>query len=130
MQHFIGLGWSQQQQFLTVSSGLTSDALRKHDAVQSFIPPKPESVRMEEDIESSIGTQSTYQTMQSFASEWTDCSNMSFNRFLNVFRSDSALHKEMLAILAAVTEVIKENDGTESPTEYFCALVRNLFISS
>lgn len=78
---------------------------------------------MEDDSESSIGTQSTYQTMQSFASEWTDCSNMSYSRFLNVFRSDSALHKEMLAILAAVTEVIKENGGTESPTEYFCTLV-------
>lgn len=78
---------------------------------------------MEEDTESSVGTQTTYQTMQSFASEWTDCSNMSYARFLNVFRSDSALHKEMLAILAAVTEVIKDNGGTESPTEYFCALV-------
>lgn len=77
---------------------------------------------MEDDSESSVGTQ-TYGTMQSFASEWTECSNMSFNRFLNVFRSDSALHKEMLAILAAVTEVIKDNGGTESATEYFCALV-------
>lgn len=83
---------------------------------------------MEDDSESSIGTQTTYHTMQSFASEWTDCSNMSFNRFLNVFRSDSALHKEMLAILAAVTEVIKENGGTESATEYFCTLVRNALI--
>lgn len=111
------------KQSLLGPSGLTSDALRKHDAVQSFVLPKPESVRMEADSESSIGTQTTYQTMQSFASEWTDCSNMSYNRFLNVFRSDSALHKEMLAILAAVTEVIKENNGTESSTEYFCALV-------
>lgn len=97
--------------------------MRKHDAVQSFVLPKPQSVKMEADSESSIGTQTTYQTMQSFASEWTDCSNMSYNRFLNVFRSDSALHKEMLAILAAVTEVIKENNGNESSTEYFCALV-------
>lgn len=78
---------------------------------------------MEEDVESSVGTLSSYQTLKSFASEWSDCSNMSFNRFLNVFRSDSALHKEMLAILAAITEVIKQNGGTESSTEYFCALV-------
>lgn len=113
--------------FFSGPSGLTSDALKKHDAVQSFVLPKVESVTMEEDTESSIGTQTTYQTMQSFASEWTDCSNMSYARFLNVFRSDSALHKEMLAILAAVTEVIKENGGNESPTEYFCALV-NIFL--
>lgn len=85
---------------------------------------------MDEDTISSIGTQTTYQTMQSFASEWTDCSNISYNRFLNVFRSDSALHKEMLSILAAITEVIKANGGAESPTEYFCALVINTFLET
>lgn len=30
----------------------------------------------------------------------------------------------MLAVLAAVTEVIKEQGGKESTTEYFAALVR------
>lgn len=29
----------------------------------------------------------------------------------------------MLAVLAAVTEVIKQNGGTESSTEYYAALV-------
>lgn len=76
---------------------------------------------MNDDSASTVGT---YITSKSFASEWSDCSNMSFNRFLNIFRSDSALHKEMLAILAAIAEVIKENGGTESSTEYFCALVK------
>lgn len=85
---------------------------------------------MEEDIESSVGSQSTFQTMQSFASEWSDCSNISFSRFLKVFRSDSALHKEMLAILAAITEVIKQNGGSETPTEYYCALVSFLRLCS
>lgn len=61
--------------------------------------------------------------MKTFATDWTDCSNMSYARFLNVFRSDSALHKEMLAVLAAITEVIKENGGSETSTEYYCALV-------
>lgn len=68
--------------------------------------------------------------MQSFASEWSDCSNVSFNRFLKVFRSDSALHKEMLAILAAITEVIKENKGTGTPVEYYCSLVSPLNVTS
>uniref|UniRef100_A0A6P7FHR4 RRP12-like protein n=1 Tax=Diabrotica virgifera virgifera TaxID=50390 RepID=A0A6P7FHR4_DIAVI len=107
-------------------SSLTSDALKKHDAVQSYIPKAPESSDMEEDTESSVGTQSSFGTMKSFASEWSDCSNMSFNRFLTVFRSDSALHKEMLAILAAITEVIKENGGSETPTEYFGSLMTTL----
>ena len=35
----------------------------------------------------------------------------------------SAHHKEMLAILAAVTEVIKSNGGQENTVEYFAALV-------
>lgn len=109
-------------------SNLTSDALKHHDAVQSYIPKPKESVKMDEDVESSVGTQSSFITMKSFASEWSDCSNMSYSRFLNVFRSDSALHKEMLAILAAITEVIKENGGSETPTEYFGALVCSYFI--
>ena len=33
------------------------------------------------------------------------------------------MHKEMLAVLAAVTEVIKQKGGTESSTEYYAALV-------
>lgn len=46
-----------------------------------------------------------------------------FSRLLVGFRSDSALHKEMLAILAALTEVIKERGGSQTSTEYFLALV-------
>ncbi|KAJ8929349.1 hypothetical protein NQ314_017977 [Rhamnusium bicolor] len=107
-------------------SGLTLDALRRHDAVQSFAPKQVEISKMEEDVQSSLGSYSSYQTMQSFASDWSDCSVMSFNRFLKVFRADSALHKEMLAVLAAITEVIKENGGSESPTEYYCTLITTL----
>lgn len=87
------------------------------------MPHKADLDKMDEDTETFTGTQSSFQTLKSFASEWSDCSNMSFNRFLNIFRSDSVLHKEMLAILAAITEVIKQNGGTESATEYYCALV-------
>ncbi|CAH1156050.1 unnamed protein product [Phaedon cochleariae] len=105
-------------------SGLTSDALKKHDAIQTYLPKNDGSTNMEEDTESSHSQ--SYKTMQSFASEWSDCSNVSFNRFMNVFRADSALHKEMLAILAAITEVIKDNGGTESPTEYYCSLLTTL----
>ena len=39
------------------------------------------------------------------------------------FKSDSAIHKDMLAVLAAITEVIKDNNGKETSTEYFGALV-------
>ena len=48
-------------------------------------------------------------------------------RFLAHFQPNSIIHKEMLAVLAAVTEVIKQNGGTESSTEYYAALVRKTF---
>lgn len=100
---------------------MTLDAVKRHEAIQGFSTTNKNEIQaMEEDT---ISNASSYQTIQTFASEWTDCSNMSYSRFLKVFRSDSALHKEMLAILAAITEVIKENNGTESPAEYFCSLV-------
>lgn len=108
-------------------SSLTLDALKKHDAVQSMGPPiqkTPEPVEMEQDSEYSTETESSYNSMNTFASDWSACSNMSFNRFLKVFRPNSAIHKEMLAILAAVTEVIKENGGNGSSVEYYCSLVR------
>lgn len=49
-------------------------------------------------------------------------------RLLKNFSSNSYLHKEMLAILAALTEVIKANGGKETSTEYFAALVSISFI--
>lgn len=45
------------------------------------------------------------------------------------FRTDSALHKEMLAILAALTDVIKERGGSQSSTEYFLALVMRFLLA-
>lgn len=38
----------------------------------------------------------------------------------------SALHKEMLAVLAAVTEVIKEKGGQETEAEYLGAFLTSL----
>lgn len=47
------------------------------------------------------------------------------HRLLNGFRYDSPMHKEMLAILAALTAVIKERGGTDTSTEYFLALMES-----
>ena len=41
----------------------------------------------------------------------------------------SAGQKEMLAVLAAVTEVIKSQGGKETETEYFAALMTTLEVS-
>lgn len=50
-----------------------------------------------------------------------------FTRLLTRFDSNNAVHKEMLAVLAAVTEVIKEQGGKETTTEYFAALVSTFY---
>uniref|UniRef100_A0A1Y1JYP8 Uncharacterized protein n=1 Tax=Photinus pyralis TaxID=7054 RepID=A0A1Y1JYP8_PHOPY len=102
-----------------LGGNLTTDALHKHDALQAS---SNEQFDSESEAASSVGS-SSYQTMDSFASEWSSCSNMSFKRFFSIFRANSPLHKEMLAVLAAVTEVIKEKNGSESPTEYYGSLV-------
>lgn len=107
--------------FTTGPSGLTTDALRKHDAISYFVPPSTSQTSQADDDEES--EQQTYSTIKTFASNWSECSNASFGKLLRVFKPDSAMHKDMLAVLAAVTEVIKQNGGTESSTEYFAALV-------
>lgn len=105
-------------------SNLTFDALKKHDAIQSLSPIKNQASKMYMDDDEEEGSlKLTYNTAETFASEWSHCSNISYNKFLKTFRSDSALHKEMLAVLAAITEVIKEKGGSETPTEYYCSLV-------
>ena len=66
------------------------------------------------------------QTSETFASDWSGCTNMSFSKLLTKFSPNNEHHKEMLAILAAVTEVIKFKGGEESSTEYLAALLTTL----
>ena len=51
---------------------------------------------------------------------------MSFAKLLTKFSPTNEHHKEMLAILAAVTEVIKSKGGEETSTEYLAALLTTL----
>ncbi|CAG0882964.1 unnamed protein product [Darwinula stevensoni] len=71
---------------------------------------------------STIGRKS----FKSFASNFTDCSNTSFSKFIQNFHATNAYQKEMLAVLAAVTEVIRSQGGKESDTEYFATLMTGL----
>uniref|UniRef100_A0A2M4A4V3 Uncharacterized protein n=1 Tax=Anopheles triannulatus TaxID=58253 RepID=A0A2M4A4V3_9DIPT len=124
---------------------LTLEAVLKHEAIQSYsgadggkkkVPTvndiaasmKSFSVKDgdDDDVMSDSQHGGTFKTFQTFASNWSACSNMSFKKLLNHFRADSQLQKDMLAILAALTEVIKENGGTESSTEYFLALMETI----
>ncbi|XP_014254012.1 RRP12-like protein [Cimex lectularius] len=101
-------------------SGLTEKAVEKHNAVFSGSSSAP----MDEDSETVGGI--TYKTFDTFASDWSACSNESFSKLVTKFKPDSAMQKNMLAVLAAVTEVIKQNNGEETTTEYFGALLTSL----
>ncbi|XP_047032780.1 RRP12-like protein [Helicoverpa zea] len=130
------------------STGLTQQAVSKHDAMMTYghaslkkksdaesellIAKELENMSMKSTDELSDTEYSgsfkagTYKTFQTFASDWSQCSNVSFSKLLTRFDSNNGLHKEMLAVLAAVTEVIKEQGGKESTTEYFAALMETL----
>lgn len=71
-------------------------------------------------------TQTQPGTFKTFATNYTSCSNKSFRKLLVGFRTTSELHKEMLAILTALTEIIKERGGSESSTEYFILLMEQI----
>ncbi|KAK2577073.1 hypothetical protein KPH14_005885 [Odynerus spinipes] len=104
--------------------GITKEDLQKHDAMQG-IEPQLENLDIDGDQpESTID--GTVNSSDTFASTYSNCTNMSFNRFLSHFQSKSIIHKEMLAVLSAVTEVIKQNGGAETSTEYFAALMSTL----
>nr|XP_050844800.1 RRP12-like protein [Vespula vulgaris] len=104
--------------------GITTEDLQKHDAMQHILP-QIENIDIDGDqVESTI--EGTVNSADTFASTYSNCTNISFNRFLNHFQSKSLIHKEMLAVLSAVTEVIKQNGGSETSTEYFAALMSTL----
>uniref|UniRef100_A0A182QJL6 Uncharacterized protein n=1 Tax=Anopheles farauti TaxID=69004 RepID=A0A182QJL6_9DIPT len=124
---------------------LTLEAVLKHEAIQSYgsgggtagksktptvndIAASMKSFNMldGDDEIMSDSQQGTFKTFQTFASNWSACSNMSFKKLLTNFRANSQLQKDMLAILAALTEVIKDQSGTQSSTEYFLALMETI----
>ena len=62
--------------------------------------------------------------------QFSACTNVSFNKLTQRFSANNAQHREMLAILAAITQVIKSRSGgdggEETSTEYFAALLTTL----
>ncbi|XP_055342940.1 LOW QUALITY PROTEIN: RRP12-like protein [Paramacrobiotus metropolitanus] len=82
--------------------------------------------RMDTGDAKSTATGFSADTFKSNISAWTQCSISSFNRLQSIWSSNSVLHREMLALLAAVTEIIRERKGKETETEYFAALMTAL----
>ncbi|KAM4703390.1 RRP12-like protein [Rhinophrynus dorsalis] len=108
-------------------SDLTVDALKLHNDLQSgtlSVQKKPEisQEHMEDEDEMAI----TEKSGGTFLSGLSDCTNVTFGKVQRYWESNSAAHKEICAVLAAVTEVIRSQGGKETETEYFAALMTAL----
>uniref|UniRef100_A0A667YRZ8 Ribosomal RNA processing 12 homolog n=1 Tax=Myripristis murdjan TaxID=586833 RepID=A0A667YRZ8_9TELE len=95
----------------TGKSDLTVDALKLHNELQAG--PLEDQAFSE-------------RTSGTFLSGLSDCSNLTFRKVQRYWESNSAAHKEICAVLAAVTEVIRAQGGKETETEYFAALMTTL----
>ncbi|NWQ72766.1 RRP12 protein, partial [Columbina picui] len=109
-------------------SNLTVDAVKLHNELQSGSlrlerPNNSTQLRMEED---NAGEATTEKSSGTFLSGLSDCTNVTFSKVQRFWESNSAAHKEICAVLAAVTEVIRSRGGKESETEYFAALMTTL----
>ena len=88
---------------------LTAETLLKHDVLLGRSPATPATGTgtasqsgMEQD-EDTLTLGQTHKTFDTFASDWTQCTNVSFHKLIT--RYNPSKHKEMLAILAAITSV-------------------------
>ncbi|NXC39665.1 RRP12 protein, partial [Penelope pileata] len=103
-------------------SALTVDAVKLHNELQSG------SVRAEQPMEEGEGEgeAGSERSCGTFLSGLSDCSNVTFSKVRRFWESSSAAHKEICAVLAAVTDVIRTRGGKETETEYFAALMTTL----
>lgn len=109
----------------TEKSDLTVDALKLHNELQAGpleLGAGRKDALMEEDPDEMLSEK----TSGTFLSGLSDCSNLTFRKVQRFWQSNSAAHKEICAVLAAVTEVIRSQGGKETETEYFAALMTTL----
>ncbi|XP_072293683.1 RRP12-like protein [Eucyclogobius newberryi] len=106
-------------------SDLTVDALKLHNELQTGpleVKERRDACCMDEEPEAALSDRSS----GTFLSGLSDCSNLTFRKVQRYWESNSAAHKEICAVLAAVTEVIRSQGGKETETEYFAALMTTL----
>uniref|UniRef100_A0A8C8Z7Z9 Ribosomal RNA processing 12 homolog n=1 Tax=Prolemur simus TaxID=1328070 RepID=A0A8C8Z7Z9_PROSS len=108
-------------------SDLTVDAVKLHNELQSGSlhlgkSEAPEMAVEEEEVDLAL----TARSSGTFLSGLSDCTNVTFSKVQRFWESNSAAHKEICAVLAAVTEVIRSQGGKETETEYFAALMTTM----
>ncbi|KAI4877623.1 hypothetical protein NFI96_022980, partial [Prochilodus magdalenae] len=103
-------------------SDLTVDALKLHNELQAGCLERSGNGAGDTMEDEAL----TERTSGTFLSGLSDCSNLTFRKVQRYWESNSAAHKEICAVLAAVTEVIRSQGGKETETEYFAALMTTL----
>uniref|UniRef100_A0AAR2M3Y1 Ribosomal RNA-processing protein 12-like conserved domain-containing protein n=1 Tax=Pygocentrus nattereri TaxID=42514 RepID=A0AAR2M3Y1_PYGNA len=103
-------------------SDLTVDALKLHNDLQAGRLERGGDGASDAMEDAAL----TERTSGTFLSGLSDCSNLTFRKVQRYWESNSAAHKEICAVLAAVTEVIRSQGGKETETEYFAALMTTL----
>ncbi len=104
------------------SGGLTAESLLRHDALLASGPGDDGA----DGDAFSLRSGATRKTFETFASDWTSCDNASFQRLIAKFDPGKPGQMEMLAVLGAITDVIRERGGEESDANYFAALLTTL----
>uniref|UniRef100_A0A8C0P7U9 Ribosomal RNA processing 12 homolog n=2 Tax=Canis lupus familiaris TaxID=9615 RepID=A0A8C0P7U9_CANLF len=104
-------------------SDLTVDAVKLHNELQSGSLRLGKSQAPETAMEEEVAPALTEKSSGTFLSGLSDCTNVTFSKVQRFWESNSAAHKEICAVLAAVTEVIRSQGGKETETEYFAALI-------
>lgn len=113
-----------------LNSGLTTEAVNKLNKLSSektlinHATIKKDTESMESESMYSVA-QTT--TVRSFMSSFSTHTNASFNKLLDCDTLNKR-QKEMVAVLAASTETIKEKEGGETSTEYYLAFINSLAI--
>ncbi|XP_070696619.1 RRP12-like protein [Pempheris klunzingeri] len=107
-------------------SDLTVDALKLHNDLQTGPLELRAGGRKDACMEEEPDEELSQRTSGTFLSGLSDCSNLTFRKVQRYWESNSAAHKEICAVLAAVTEVIRGQGGKETETEYFAALMTTL----
>lgn len=110
----------------TGKSDLTVDALKLHNDLQAGPLEVSAGGRKDACMEEEPDEALSERTSGTFLSGLSDCSNLTFRKVQRYWESNSAAHKEICAVLAAVTEVIRSQGGKETETEYFAALMTTL----
>ncbi|KAM4599996.1 RRP12-like protein [Fundulus diaphanus] len=110
----------------SAKSDLTVDALKLHNELQAGPLEVGAGARKDAQMEEEPDERLSERTSGTFLSGLSDCSNLTFRKVQRFWESNSAAHKEICAVLAAVTEVIRSQGGKETETEYFAALMTTL----